>query len=63
MDAINIRYAIKLNTFALNTAMMNTFSVPTSKKRPAGYGVDNWQWDDGTAMLWDNGGVVLTDKQ
>ena len=62
MRARTIRQAAAINTFVLNTAGLNTLCVPPFKKRPAGYGVDNWQWDDGTAMLWDNKGVVLTDK-
>ena len=62
MRARTIRQLATINTFVLNTAGLNTLCVPPFKKRPAGYGVDNWQWDDGTAMLWDNKGVVLTDK-
>ena len=62
MRARTIREVATINTFVLNTAGLNTLCVPPFKKRPAGYGVDNWQWDDGTAMLWDNKGVVLTDK-
>ena len=62
MRARTIRQVVTINTFVLNTAGLNTLCVPPFKKRPAGYGVDNWQWDDGTAMLWDNKGVVLTDK-
>lgn len=62
MRARTIRQVATINTFVLNTAGLNTLCVPPFKKRPAGYGVDNWQWDDGTAMLWDNKGVVLTDK-
>lgn len=62
MRARIIRQVATINSFVLNTAGLNTLCVPTSKKRPAGYGVDNWQWDDGTTMLWDNKGVVLTDK-
>ena len=62
MRAMIIRQVTTLNSFVLNTAGLNTLCVPTPKKRPAGYGVDNWQWDDCTSMLWDNKGVVLTDK-
>ena len=62
MRARTIRQVATINTFVLNTTGLNTLCVPPFKKRPAGYGVDNWQWDDGTAMLWDNKGVVLTDK-
>ena len=62
MRARTIRQVATINTFILNTSVLNTLCVPPFKKRPAGYGVDNWQWDDGTAMLWDNKGVVLTDK-
>ena len=62
MRARTIRQVAAINTFVLNTAGLNTLCVSPFKKRPAGYGVDNWQWDDGTAMLWDNKGVVLTDK-
>ena len=62
MRTRTIRQVATINTFVLNTAGLNTLCVPPFKKRPAGYGVDNWQWDDGTAMLWDNKGVVLTDK-
>ena len=62
MSASIIRLVATINTFVLNTAGLNRLYVTTSKKRPAGYGVDCWQWDDGTTMLWDNKGVVLTDK-
>ena len=62
MRTRTIRQVATINTFVLNTAGLNTLCVPPFKKHPAGYGVDNWQWDDGTAMLWDNKGVVLTDK-
>lgn len=62
MRARIIRQVATINSFVLNTAGLNTFCVLTSKKRPAGYGVDNWLFDDGQNLLWDNKGVVLTDK-
>ena len=57
-----IRQVATINSFVLNTAGLNTLCVPPLKKRPAGYGVDNWLFDDGQNVLWDNKGVVLTDK-
>lgn len=62
MRARIIKQIATLNSFVLNTAGLNTLCVPTSKKRPADYGVDNWLFDDGQNVLWDNNGLLLTDK-
>ena len=57
-----IVHCLTLNSLTLNVGSLNVATSRRLKEKPIGYGVDNWQWDDGTAMLWDNKGVVLTDK-
>lgn len=51
-----------LNATYLNSAILNSDMSSIVIKRPPGYGVDNWLWDDGQTMFWDDGGLVLTDK-
>lgn len=61
MDEMIVHY-LTLNSHTLNVSGLN---VTTSRRRSETipvYGASNWQWDDGTTMLWDNKGVVLTDK-
>ena len=57
-----IVHCLTLNSLTLNVVSLNVATSRRRGKKPIGYGADNWQWDDGTAMLWDNDGVVLTDK-
>lgn len=57
-----ILHCLTLNSLVLNVVSLNVATSHRRKENPIGYGVDNWQWDDGTTVLWDNDGVVLTDK-
>lgn len=41
---------------------LNSLTSPTEAKKRKGYGLDNFLWDDGNQLLWDNGGVVMTDR-
>lgn len=41
---------------------LNSLTSPTETKKRKGYGLDNYLWDDGSQLLWDNGGVVMTDR-
>lgn len=52
----------ELNRMSLNVIRLNNIGMYVGKKW-AGYGVDNFLWDNATNLLWDNGGVVLTDKK
>ena len=57
-----IVHCLTLNSLTLNVGSLN---VATSRRRSETipvYGVDNWLFDDGQNVLWDNEGVVLTDK-
>ena len=58
----SIVHCLTLNSLTLNVGGLNVVTSRRRKENPIGYGVDNWQWDDGTTVLWDNDGVVLTDK-
>lgn len=62
MESKAFRQVAMLNAFVINTASINVPTVRPLTHKPAGYGVDNWLWDDGSNMFWDNEGVVLTDK-
>lgn len=53
---------ISLNSITINTYSLNVAAQHRSKDKPAGYGVNNWLFDDGQNVLWDNNGLVLTDK-
>ena len=58
----NVVYCLTLNSHTLNVSGLN---VTTSQRRSETipvYGVDNWLFDDGQNVLWDNDVVVLTDK-
>ena len=58
----NIVHCLTLNSLTLNVGRLN---VVTSRRRSETipvYGVDNWLFDDGQNVLWDNNGLVLTDK-
>lgn len=56
----------KLNVCSLNVVSRSKKKLNVignfGGKKGKGYGVDNWLWDDGGNMLWDNESVVLTDK-
>ena len=54
---------IAINCFMLNSYRINTVTPKYWKSKPTGYGVDNWLYDNFGVILWDNNGVVLTDKQ
>lgn len=45
-----------------NAMMLNHITNTVIPKRGRGYGIDNYMWDDGSPLLWDNKGVVLIDK-
>ena len=58
----SVVHYLTLNSHTLNVSGLN---VTTSRRRSETipvYGVDNWLFDDGQNVLWDNEGVVLTDK-
>ena len=61
MDERIVHY-LTLNSLALNVGSLNVATSRRLKEKPIGYGVDNWLFDDGQNVLWDNEGVVLTDK-
>lgn len=55
-------HCLTLNSHTLNVSGLNvTTSHRRSETIPV-YGVDNWLFDDGRNVLWDNNGLVLTDK-
>lgn len=58
----SIVHCLTLNTLTLNVGGLNVVTSHRRKENPIGYGVDNWLFDDGQNVLWDNEGVVLTDK-
>ena len=53
---------LTLNSLTLNVGSLNMVTLRRREEKPLGYGVDNWLFDDGQNVLWDNEGVVLTDK-
>ena len=57
-----IVHCLTLNSLTLNVGSLNVATSRRLKDKPIGYGVDNWLFDDGQNVLWDNEGVVLTDK-
>lgn len=57
-----IVHCLTLNSLTLNIGSLNVATSRRLKEKPIGYGVDNWLFDDGQNVLWDNEGVVLTDK-
>ena len=57
-----IVHCLALNSLTLNIGSLNVATSRRLKEKPIGYGVDNWLFDDGQNVLWDNEGVVLTDK-
>ena len=57
-----IVHCLTLNSLTLNVGSLNVATSRRLKEKLIGYGVDNWLFDDGQNVLWDNEGVVLTDK-
>lgn len=58
----NVVYCLTLNSHTLNVSGLNvTTSQRRSETTPV-YGGGSWLFDDGQNVLWDNNGVVLTDK-
>ena len=58
----NIVHCLTLNSLTLNVGSLN---VVTSRRRSETipvYDASSWLFDDGQNVLWDNKGVVLTDK-
>lgn len=58
----NAVYYLTLNSHTLNVSGLN---VTTSRRRSETtpvYGASSWLFDDGQNVLWDNNGLVLTDK-
>ena len=58
----SIVHCLTLNSLTLNVGSLN---VATSRRRSETtpvYGASNWLFDDGQNVLWDNNGLVLTDK-
>ena len=58
----NIVHCLTLNSLTLNVGSLNMVTLRGREEKPLGYGVDNWLFDDGQNVLWDNNGLVLTDK-
>ena len=61
MDEMIVHY-LTLNSHTLNVSGLN---VTTSRRRSETtpvYGASNWLFDDGQNVLWDNNGLVSTDK-
>ena len=58
----NVVYYLTLNSPTLNVSGLKATASRRLKDKPIGYGVDNWLFDDGQNVLWDNNGLVLTDK-
>ena len=55
-------HCLTVNSLTLNVGSLN---VATSRRRSETipvYGASNWLFDDGQNVLWDNNGLVLTDK-
>lgn len=61
MDERIVHY-LTLNSLTLNVGSLNVATSRRLKEKPIDYGVDNWLFDDGQNVLWDNEGVVLIDK-
>ena len=57
-----IVHCLTLNSLTLNIGSLNVATSRRLKENPIVYGVDNWLFDDGQNVLWDNEGIVLTDK-
>ena len=57
-----IVHCLTLNSLTLNVGSLNVATSRRLKEKPIGYGADSWLFDDGQNVLWDNKGVVLTDK-
>lgn len=57
-----IVHCLTLNSLTLNVGSLNVATSHRLKEKPSDYGVDNWLFDDGQSVLWDNDVVVLTDK-
>ena len=57
-----IVHCLTLNSLTLNVGSLNVATSRRLKEKPIDYGVDSWLFDDGQNVLWDNEGVVLTDK-
>ena len=58
----NIVHCLTLNSLTLNVGRLNVVTSRRREEKPLGHGVDNWLFDDGQNVLWDNDVVVLTDK-
>lgn len=56
------RNKLRCNRLRLNVFSLNVLTSPSDVKKRKGYGLDNYLWDDGNQLLWDNAGVVLTDR-
>lgn len=57
-----IVHCLTLNSLTLNVGSLNVATSRRCKEKPSDYGADNWLFDDGQNVLWDNDVVVLTDK-
>ena len=58
----NVVHYLALNSHTLNVSGLNTTTSRRRSETAPVYGVDNWLFDDGQNVLWDNNGLVLTDK-
>lgn len=57
-----IVHCLTLNSHTLNVIGLNVTTTYRRSETTPVYGVDNWLFDDGQNVLWDNNGLVLTDK-
>lgn len=57
-----IVHCLTLNSLTLNVDSLNMATSHRLKEKPSDYGVDNWLFDDGQNVLWDNDVAVLTDE-
>ena len=58
----SVVHYLTLNSHTLNVSGLNVTTARRRSETIPVYGVDNWLFDDGQNVLWDNNGLVLTDK-
>ena len=58
----NVVHYLALNSHTLNVSGLNTTTSRRRSETTPVYGASSWLFDDGQNILWDNNGVVLTDK-
>ena len=58
----SVVHYLTLNSHTLNVSGLNVVTLRRRGETTPVYGGDSWLFDDGQNVLWDNNGVVLTDK-